>query len=245
MAILSWHRSDPLPAAVGAPEVVVRSTDDVALLQALTELAGEEIRTRLAHAHLPYTAWFNEHPVAYGWMARQQASVGELSRTLRLDARTRYLWDFVTLPEWRGRRLYQRLLRGILEQEASAEQFWIIHAPENRASERGIRRAGFLPVGELSFRNDGQPALARLGSAAQRASEGAALIGVQLLRGSCACALAPCWRCRLQRSNDCGCASGRSACGETQGTCSAVSDPSPSGVSVARCKRTCPCSATA
>ena len=245
MAILSWHRSDPLPAAVGISDVLVRPTNDVALLHTLTELAGEEIRTRLSHAHLPYIAWLNEHPVAYGWVAREQASVGELGRALRLDARTRYLWDFVTLPEWRGRRLYQRLLHGVLVQEAAAEQFWIIHAPENRASERGIRRAGFLPVGELSFHTDGQPALARLGGAAQRASEGATLLGVRLLRGPCACALAPCWRCRLQPTNDCDCSNGPAACGETRGTCSAVGEPGPTGLIVARCKRTCPCIATA
>jgi GNAT superfamily N-acetyltransferase len=245
MALLSWHRSDHLPADMGTPGVVVRAIDNVSLLGALTELAGEEVQRRLAHAHQPYVAWLDAHPVAYGWVAREQASVGELGQTLRLDARTRYLWDFVTLPAWRGQRIYQRLLHGILEQEGSAEQFWIIHAPENRASGRGIRRAGFLQVGELSFLDDKRPALAQFGSAADRASEGAALLDVQLLSGLCACALAPWWRCQLQLSSDCGCVSGRAVCGETRGTCSAVSEPAPLGVSVARCKRICPCIATA
>jgi hypothetical protein len=101
---LFWRSSrgtdlNSLLADVGAPGVAVRATDNVSLLRALTELADEEIRMRLAHGHRPYVAWLNEHPVAYGWVACEQASVGELGRTLRLDARTRYLWGFVTLPE--------------------------------------------------------------------------------------------------------------------------------------------------
>jgi GNAT superfamily N-acetyltransferase len=120
-------------------------------------------------------------PAAYGWVAPAGATIGELSLSFALPAGDRYLWDFATLPAWRGRGVYPRLLQAIVAGEAArAERLWIIHAPENGASARGIVRAGFVPVGRLSFRADGGADLLSLGEPA-RARVCAALLGVPLL----------------------------------------------------------------
>ena len=57
------------------------------------------------------------------------------------------LWDFATLPAWRGRGMYPCLLQAIFEQEAEARSFWIGHLGENTASRRGICAAGFQLIG--------------------------------------------------------------------------------------------------
>src|SRR5262249_35635739 len=49
---------------------------------------------------------------------------------------------------WRGLGIYPRLLQAILAREAGeAQRFWIGHVRENRASGRGIVKAGFGTIG--------------------------------------------------------------------------------------------------
>jgi hypothetical protein len=77
----------------------------------------------------------------------------------RVDAAASYLWNFVTLPAFRGRGIYPRLLEAIIEAESvEAETFWIAYAPENHASAAGIHKAGFRTVGQLRYTETGQPA---------------------------------------------------------------------------------------
>jgi hypothetical protein len=86
--------------------------------------------------------------VAYGWVAAGEASIGELTISFGMAAQDRYLWDFQTLPQWRGLRIYPRLLQGIMRHAALEDgRFWIINAPENVASAKGIGKAGFRVVG--------------------------------------------------------------------------------------------------
>ena len=70
---------------------------------------------------------------------------------------------------------------------------------DNRASCRGIVKAGFAPVGELSFRADGSAGF-RPGARSARVRVGAALLGVPLLdaTGVAAEPLAPCWHCAIE-----------------------------------------------
>lgn len=123
--------------------------------------------------------------------------MGELQLEFALGPKTAYLWDFATLPAWRGRGIYPRLLQAIVCAEA-ARQFWIMHAPENGASARGIRRAGFTPVGGISFRADAIVALAANADARQ-ALVAAHLLRVPLLVPDGRETLNPCWRCFIAR----------------------------------------------
>ena len=77
--------------------------------------------------HQTYVAFVEQTPVGYGWMATQQASIGELGLQFALPETDRYLWDFATLPEWQGYGIYPRLLQHILMQQSSTvERIWII-----------------------------------------------------------------------------------------------------------------------
>ena len=182
------------------PEFHSHVSTDIALLARLAALDSCEVAARRAGGHRAYVALLGDAPVAYGWVAGAGATIGELGVSFALPHGDRNLWDFATLPAWRGRGLYPHLLQGIMAAESPpAARLWIIHAPENRASCRGIAKAGFAPVGELSFRVDGSSGFRPHGRP-ERARVGAALLGVPLLaeNGAATEPLAPCWHCAIE-----------------------------------------------
>ena len=169
------------------------------MLAALNRIPIEEVRARRKDGHRPDVGYLHGTPVGYGWVATRLIAIGELELMLELPGRDRYLWDFATLSEWQGRRLYPRLLQAILQQESlTAERFWIIYAPENRPSGAGMRKAGFTPAAELSFDPDRQVRLAPLGRH-ERAGAAADLLGLPLVADP----LAPCWCCQSHASAAC------------------------------------------
>lgn len=191
MALATWWRGDSVPALSLLPGFRVEAPRDEHLIAQINRLAQHEVRRRLRAGHRPYLAYVEQAAAGYGWMATQEASIGELGLHVRLPATERYLWDFATLPEWQGYGIYPRLLQHILmRQPSTVERVWIIHAPENSPSGAGMTKAGLLPVGQLSFRSDGGVGLAPFESL-ERAEAGAALLGVPLIER----VLAPCWSC--------------------------------------------------
>ena len=191
MALATWWRGDSVPPLSLLPGFRVEASRDEHLIADITRLDPDEVRQRLQVGHQPYLAYVQQAPVAYGWMATQEASIGELGLHLALPKTERYLWDFATLPDWQGYGIYPRLLQHILMQQSSTvERVWIIHAPENSPSGVGMTKAGLLPVGQLSFRSDGGVGLAPFDSL-KRAQAGAALLGIPLIES----VLAPCWSC--------------------------------------------------
>jgi GNAT superfamily N-acetyltransferase len=191
MALASWWGGDPLPPLSPLTGFSAGPTHDEQILAHLNGLAPAEIRRRLQAGHRPYLGYLAETPVAYGWVATRQAEIGELGLDFTIPGVHRYLWDFATLPAWRGRGIYPHLLQAILTAEHNqAAYFWIIYAPENHPSGAGIHKAGLTPVGQLSFQRNGHAGLTPLGQI-ERARAGATLLGVPLLEGG----LSPCWRC--------------------------------------------------
>jgi GNAT superfamily N-acetyltransferase len=194
MALWTWWPGDPLPALTPIDHLEVSVVSDAATLAPLTALDTATVQARLDDGNQSYHAWLAAVPVAYGWVATASASIGELDVDFRLAA-DRYLWDFVTLPSWRGRGVYPHLLQAILEREGAAERrCWIINAPENVASARGIEKAGFQRAGDLAFTADRRPALLSA-SQPERARPGAALLGVPLLAPTTDQTVSPCWCC--------------------------------------------------
>lgn len=197
MAFATWWNGDHRPALAALPNFFAAPTADIDLLAQLAHLAHAEVRRRLDQGHRPYIAWLGEQPTAYGWVATQTAEIGELDLTISLSPSQRYLWDFATLPEWRGRGIYPHLLQAILAAEsAEAERFWIIAAPENRASSAGIAKAGFTSIAHLSFQRAGQPGLVAIASS-ERVAAAAALLQVPVLQAEPQAALSPCWHCAI------------------------------------------------
>ncbi len=191
MALATWWRGDSLPPLAPLPGFRVEAACDTHLLAQITRLTPDEVDQRMQAGHQPYLAYVEQEPVGYGWMATQEASIGELGLHVALPETERYLWDFATLAEWQGYGLYPRLLQTILAQQLpTVERVWIIHAPENSPSGAGMTKAGLLPIGQLSFRSDGGIGLAPF-EVRERAQAGAALLGIPLIES----VLAPCWSC--------------------------------------------------
>jgi GNAT superfamily N-acetyltransferase len=195
MALWTWWPGDALPALVASDAFTAQPSTDLCRLSSLTGLDHAKVETRLAAGNRCYVASVGTASAAYGWVAAGEAAIGELDIAFRLAGSDRYLWDFQTLPEWRGRGLYPRLLQSILGGEGLANaRFWIINAPENRASARGIDKAGFHVVGDLAFAKDGRADLVPTADPV-RARVGAALLGVPVIQAPAAGSVSPCWCC--------------------------------------------------
>jgi GNAT superfamily N-acetyltransferase len=135
----------------------IEESTDLTLLSSMGGITETEVVKRLANDNLAFVAFFNGQPAAFGWMARGRARIGELAHDFVLPLRNRYLWNFRTMSPFRGRGIYPVLLQFILQYErVKAERFWIIHAPENKSSLRGIHKAGFCYLGKLYARRDGR-----------------------------------------------------------------------------------------
>jgi len=194
MALWTWWTGDALPALAPTEGFAADGSSDVGALAALTGLDPDGVVARLDAGNRCHVAWLGGEPVGYGWVADAGAAIGELDLAFRLEAHDRYLWDFVTLPAFRGRGLYPHLLQAILRAEQGS-RCWIINAPENVASARGIAKAGFAEVGSLAFVRGGGVGIAATGAAA-RATAGAAVLGVPLVPASeTDPGVSPCWCC--------------------------------------------------
>jgi hypothetical protein len=135
----------PMPAGLRIQECA--NTELLALMGTTTV---DDVRKRLANDHLAFVAYMNNVPAAFGWMARGKAMIGELNHELILPIGNRYLWNFRTMEAFRGKGIYPVLLQYIIRYEMKrANRFWIIHAPENQSSLKGIQKAGFQYVGTL------------------------------------------------------------------------------------------------
>lgn len=189
MALATWWASDPLMDLAPLSNFQVKLSTDDTQLAIINRITVDEVEQRRYDGHLPYIGYIDETPVTYGWVATREASIGELNLAFQIPTNNRYLWDFATLPEWQGRGLYPRLLQAIVQME-QAEQYWIIHAPENRPSGAGIQRAGFQAVGQLSFQHDNSLGVIPIDQP-ERARVGAELLGVPVIEDG----LSPCWRC--------------------------------------------------
>lgn len=198
MALATWWRGDDLPALSPIAEFRAEVSADPYLLAMLSNYEVAEAQRRLAEGHRAYVAWMGSAPVAYGWVATRVASIGELGIDVPVPPTDRYLWDFATLPEWRGRGIYPHLLQAIVRREAQdAERCWIIAAPENRASSAGIYKAGFTATAQLSFQTAGQAGLTALGPS-ERVRPGAIFLGVPVLQTTSEPVISPCWGCVIE-----------------------------------------------
>ncbi len=150
MSLYTHSTSNTLPSIKLPSRLRIEECDDVILLSVMGTTTVEDVINRLANDHVAFVAYLNNRAAAFGWMARGKATIGELGHEFILPERNRYLWNFRTMEAFRGLGIYPALLQFIIGFEAKrAEQFWIIHAPENNASLNGIIKAGFEYVGKL------------------------------------------------------------------------------------------------
>jgi GNAT superfamily N-acetyltransferase len=179
----SWWRRDrlePLPPLDGLT-IDVLGGDDLEGVRETTAnwIDPAEAETIARRGDRLYRARLDGVIAAFGWSAVTAAEISELGiDQLRLPPGNRYLWGFVTEPDYRGRGLYPRLLQAVLQRDTDAERFWIGHDLDNDASASGIRRAGFSEVGRVHERG-GQLWMAATGDP-ERAAACEALFGIPI-----------------------------------------------------------------
>jgi ribosomal protein S18 acetylase RimI-like enzyme len=126
--------AEPLAAAMGLP-------------------SAADATRRFTGRRCCYAAWDGERIAAYGWASRGYECVGELERAFHMAPDEAYIWDCVTLPEYRGRGLYSALLAYMLAElrDTGARRTWIGASLDNQPSIKGFINAGFRPAIKLIY----------------------------------------------------------------------------------------------
>jgi len=130
------------------------SSADHDLAEETMRAAGEPIglvAPRLAHGDEFFGWMIGGRVVSFGWVTYQDRTVGPF-QLAEVSGRA-FLYNFHTLEEYRGRRLYPALLlamRHILGREKVTE-FVIDVDARNTASARGIEKGGFVPAAQVAF----------------------------------------------------------------------------------------------
>ena len=182
MALGTWWRGDPLPTLASLPSFTIRTATDAQLIQHLNKLTTEDFYHRLHTGNHAYLAYLQETPVAYGWLGTQEGGVHEIQLAFTLPPDNYYLWDFETLPQWRGQGIYPHFLQAIIRQEINlAERFWILYEPGNEVAAHSISKAGFQFVGELTLTH-GHVSGIILFNNSSRAYAGASVLGLPIAR---------------------------------------------------------------
>ncbi len=175
----SWCRGDALPVCERVSGLTVEESKDALLLSHLMGIPEAALREQLWLGHRAYLARLGTLPVAVGWSATGDVAVLGGRVTLHVPPHHRYLYGFVTHPDWRGRGIYPHLLQAILRIEEQ-EYFWIIHLLENTSSQRGIHKAGFRVAGRFFFFSTGGLGLVPPPGDSERAQVAAHLLGLPL-----------------------------------------------------------------
>ena len=180
----AWWRGDVLPPLQPPEAMTIEFDPPLTTMQRIVDLNAEQLEERFRRGNRAVVGWAGTTPAGIGWSSSGRVEIGELGLDFDLPPGNRYLWDFVTLPEWRGRGIYPGLLQAFIKHEPDVERFWVGHDLDNIASSRGILKAGFQTVGEV-FAVDGVgPVYAAGGTAPERAVPAAALLGIPLLDAS-------------------------------------------------------------
>jgi GNAT superfamily N-acetyltransferase len=212
MSLYTLSTKNTMPSIKLPAGIRMEECTDISLLAVMGTTTAEDIRKRLANDHVAFAAYINDQPAAFGWMAGSKAKIGELNHEMILPEGNRYLWNFRTLEAFRGLGIYPVLLQFIMQYEAAkAHRFWIIHAPENKASLNGIIKAGFQFVGKLYADKAGNAAI-EASNATNACRKLLAYMNIQVSSQQAA----SCWNCSSpylkKRTPECCCATSRNEC---------------------------------
>jgi hypothetical protein len=136
-----------IPAAFSQVEPQAASE----LAAAMGEAVLAEVHSRFRAGRRCYVARVDRKIAAYGWVSFIDEYVGELTLHLKLLPDEAYIWNCVTLPDFRREYLYSALLTYIVGElhKDHVSRVWIGADTENVASQKGIARAGFSHVADL------------------------------------------------------------------------------------------------
>lgn len=103
MVLATWWFGDGAPSIEPVEGLAVENPLNDSIMAAVAALRLEEVARRRAEGHRPYVISVDGEPAGYGWVATRICEIGELGLCFYLPAGNRYLWDFATLPAFRGR----------------------------------------------------------------------------------------------------------------------------------------------
>lgn len=125
------------------------------LLSWATDLEPGVVAERLARGDVCYAGYTNEGvPAGYCWATTEDPWVAEVEDTLPLPPGTVWIYDCRVLPAFRGRGAYALGLEAVcrdLAERGIARRALLGSLWENRASRRGIEKAGFRRCGALNM----------------------------------------------------------------------------------------------
>jgi len=145
---------EPAPVVTTLVQAVFRRVGPdrlTGLASSMSSNTEQEIAARFKSGGRCYVAWVGEVIAAYGWVSFNEETMGEMNLHLKFAAGEAYIWDCVTLPGFRQKRLYSALLSYILKELHSENlcRAWIGADRNNTISQLGIARAGFQHVADL------------------------------------------------------------------------------------------------
>ncbi len=197
MALFTFWRGDDYTAPKEMSNLSIQKEFDISTLSSLMNLEEQKIQKRFEDGNEAWVVRFDGKPVSFGWVGRERAVIGELSKVIHVPKGNAYLWNFRTLEAFRGKGYYVQLLRTILKaEEKISERLWIISAPENRSSYNGIVKTGFQPVGDIMFDYKNEVVLLA-SSVNERTQAGADFIQIPITTTM----VRPCWRCVSKAMN--------------------------------------------
>lgn len=138
-----------MPSRISARMKEFGESDAPELANAIGVPALRDVRERFARGCRCFGACVDEQAIAaYGWVSLQPEYIGEQERFIQIQSGEAYIWDCVTLPQYRGQRLYSALLShaNVVLYNETIERAFIGTALNNYASLRGFANSGFQPL---------------------------------------------------------------------------------------------------
>lgn len=143
-------RSEP---AIAVRFAEVHEAQAAALAEAMGHGDAAGIRVDLSGHRRCFVAWREAQIASYCWISLRQEHVGEMERVLDLLPGEAYIWNCVTLPDYRRNGIYTALLGHILTRlsEDGLQRVWIGANLENEPSHRAFASAGFRPAAFFAY----------------------------------------------------------------------------------------------
>ncbi|MCR8915828.1 GNAT family N-acetyltransferase [Marinobacter panjinensis] len=122
---------------------LIASADNVEQPDALDEYCPDW-RDRLSQGNCLICVVSDGEIAGFGW-GREQNELGftYVDSRLPLERAVFYVYDCYTLSHWRGKGVYQAILKGLAE-EAWTDEIYVATRWNNTGSIKGIRKAGFM-----------------------------------------------------------------------------------------------------
>jgi len=119
----------------------------------LKNASRQRIAQRLSNGGYLYIAFHKNEPAGYIFSSISHCRVDEVEQTLHIMPYECYLYDAYTYPRFRGQGIYPALLIHVsrIFQANSYHRALIFTLARNRASIRGIQKAGFIDYGTVEY----------------------------------------------------------------------------------------------